>query len=553
MSKLNKKLNLDWRILVLIFLGLIFFAIYSFLALDTTKSWMGSPKIVQNSPDETSNLFFANIFRNEDRLYFVDEANLVADDLVSPRSMRVINNNTVPAGFLGLPIIYGSIAKITGAGSIPFFTPVLSIIGLIFFYYLIKEFFDKNIAFISALFAFVLPGWWYYSAKSMMPNIAFATFFIIAIYFFIRALKTKKLWLYVLFPAFLSLSLMVRTSELIWIGLLFISLILFSLKKINWSYLTIGLFIFLFCFLPIFHFNQQIYGSPFSVGYSLQSEFAGQDIFTQSVTLLEKIVLPFGFHPRAALNNLYDYTFKLFPVWTNFILFSLLFFIILLIMGHRSSTINKKDRKRWLLYLGLFILISGYLTIYYGSWKFHDHPDPNAITIGTSYIRYWLPIYLFSLPFLGFVFSYYFRRYKLITPVILILLFTVLSLTSFKIVMLDGQEGLYRVKENLNEYQIIAQQVNEAIEPNSIIVAGRMDKVFFPQKSVIFRLNVDHDYLRIKKLIEAGYPVYYFYFTRTNDKLNEFSKTNFEPFNLKVDKSILDFNKQSLYPINNLK
>jgi len=76
-----------------------------------------------------------------------------------------------------------------------------------------------------------------------------------------------------------------------------------------------------------------------------------------------------------------------------------------------------------------------------------------------------------------------------------------------------------------------------------------MDKVFFPRHSVIFRLNNDNDYQRILNLIEAGYPVYYFYFTRDINQLKEFNERYYFKHQLKAQPSIADFEELSLYPI----
>ncbi|HLC63766.1 MAG TPA: glycosyltransferase family 39 protein [Patescibacteria group bacterium] len=549
LKRFSKEIKLDWQIAVLIILGLIFFAVYSFLAFEAGLNWQDPLGNIQNSPDETANLFFSRLFAEESRLQFADPANQVAEDLISPRSMRVIAGKTVPAGFMGLPLIYGSLAKIAGLCSIPFITPFISIIGLIFFYLLVKEIFGRNAAFIACLFAFILPGWWYYSAKTLMPNVAFVSLSITALYFFIKALSAKKLLPYVLFGIFLALSLMVRTSELVWIGLLILLIALFNLKRVNWSYLTIAFFAFLFVFLPVFHFNQQNYGSPFSLGYSLQVDFQNKNLIGQSLTLIEKIVLPFGFHPKTALGNFNDYTFGIFPTWSNLILFAFLFFAIYLITRQLWSSPDEENRKKLFFYLIAYLLVSAYLVIYYGSWNFHDHPDPEAVTIGTSYVRYWLPVYLFSLPFLGFILANYLKRYRLLTAVATILLWLILSVRSYNTVMLDNEEGLLKVKQNLKEYQSISAQVVSRTEANAVIIADRLDKAFFPQRSVIFRLNLDQDYVRIKRLIEADYPVYYFDFTKTEAELIYLNQAFFEKHDLRVGKSLLDFEKQSLYPV----
>ena len=47
------------------------------------------------------------------------------------------------------------------------------------------------------------------------------------------------------------------------------------------------------------------------------------------------------------------------------------------------------------------LFISVFFAIYYGSWEFTDKLTLHLNTLGISYVRYWLPIYLLSLPFVA--------------------------------------------------------------------------------------------------------------------------------------------------------
>ncbi|HLD27884.1 MAG TPA: glycosyltransferase family 39 protein [Patescibacteria group bacterium] len=530
--------------LTFLIFGVIFFVLYSYLAFNTAVSWTGSPKLIQNSPDETANLYFSHLFSQSGRLAFTEPANQIAVDLVAPRSMRVIGGQTAPAGFLGLPIIYGSLAKIAGAGAMPFFTPLLAILALGFFYFLIKELFNEKIAFLSAAFAFIFPGWWYYAARGMLPNVAFLSFFIIAFYFFIRLLKQPKIFYYLLFGFFLALSLMVRTSEIVWTLPLLLILTLLNFKKINWLRFGLSVLLFIICFFPVFYYNFQIYGSPLSIGYGLTRDFSGQNLVQQGLNLSQKILLPFGFNPGLALKNFYNYTAGIFPLWT------LLFGLGLLISILYRKLIKPDKRKTFYLYLLLLIFFGGYLVIYYGSWSFHDHPDPAAVTIGTSYIRYWLPLYLFSLPLLAIVLDFCFQKKKNLNRLLTVYIWLALFFTSYQLAVLDPSEGILQVQKNIAGYQSLAADVIKRTPENAVIIAERMDKVFWPARSVIYALNRDYDYVRIKELITNGWPVYWFSFTLTDESRNLINQNSYAKFGLRAEKSVLDFNNQSLYPIN---
>lgn len=546
MLKIGKKIEVEWQLAVLFFLGLVFFLVYSFLAFQLPLSWTDNPKLILNSPDETSNLFFSHLYAYQSVPQFKDVANEIAGGLVAPRSMRVINEQTVPAGFLGLPIIYGFIAKITGVCFISFLTPLLAALGLLFFYCLVKEIFNKAAAFIAASIGFILPAYWYYAAKGLFPNVAFVSFLIIALYFSVKIAKglshLKPFWQlahYGLAAVFLALALMVRTSEIVWVGPLFLILAIINFRRLRFDYLLFGLIIFFLVFSPIFFINQRLYGSPLSIGYSLALELKDKNLLEQGVTFLEKLFLPFGFDPALILKNLFNYTFKLFPLWTGL---SLLAFALCLLSLFSPSPENRKK----LLYLILYGLFSVYLVIYYGSWQIQDNPDPQAVTIGTSFVRYWLAPYLFILPIWGWVFSYYLKK---ISYPLMVVLFGVLAVNAFQLVMLDKNEGIFKVQENLKTYQQIAAQVIASTETNAIIISERMDKVFFPARRVIYKLNQPADYQNVKKLRQAGYAVYYFNFTLNDEGLNRLNEDFYKPQGLKVGKSLIDFQNQSLYPV----
>jgi len=528
----------------LLVLGSVFLTAYSYLAYQALGQESAFNRPVFNSPDETSNYFFTKLFAEHQTLKFQDPANAIAQGLVSPRSMRVINGFTAPASFLGLPFIYGLLAKITGSHFIVFFTPILAIIGIIFFYLLGKDLFNKRTALIASSLAFILPAFWYYAGKGMMANIAFMSFFIITLYFLNQSLSNGALWAYLSFGLFLALTLMIRTSEVVWLAPLLLLIFIFNFKKIVWWHLFFAILFFILIFSPILFFNQQIYGSIFSVGYSLNLTGDKTGFLPQSLSLMGSIFLPFGFHPRAALTHLFDYTVSLFPLWTAVMAAGWLGFFI-----RSVYLLFKKRSKAEPLYFLLFTLTAAYLVIFYGSWTFNDNPDPEAITIGTSYARYWLPLYLFSLPPLAVILDKFLGRFKTALPVFCIFLFSALFLTSYQLVMLDSQEGLVKVNENVLVYQQIANETAKVTESNAVIIAGKMDKAFFPLRRVIFQLNVSADYVKIKELLTTGYPVYLFHFKLKDEELDFLSRKDFSAFNLKLDKSVVDFSNQSLYPI----
>lgn len=534
---LKSFLKTDFYWIVLVIFLLVAFVFYGFLAWSTPDDFYGNPKLILNSPDETANYFFSQLFAEQSTLKFYEPANDVAFGLVEPRSMRFAHGFIVPAGFIGLPLIYGILAKILTLNILPFLTPFFAVLGIFFFYLLLRNIFNRQTAFFSSSLALILPGYWYYSTRGFLPNVLFSSLVVIGLYFLIKAIKEKKLYNYFLFGIFAGLATLVRPADLVWLLLLWLLIFLFNLKQTRWQGVLSAFFLAVIVFLPTFYFNQQNFRNYLSFGYEPE---LGNTIMTQPVSFLEKAALPFGFHPRLASHNFINYTYGLFPSWTIVILAGLLLFLLINLIDK-----NKKE----LGFLAIFLLVSLYLVIYYGSWQFHDHPDPTQVTIGTSYVRYWLLIYLFSLPLLFSVLVKLLKRKALVLYFIFIALFLFLGNQSLRLVMFDPQEGILKVENDLTSYQAIYGQVASYTPQNAIIIADTQDKVFWPARRVIFRLNNEVDYQNLRKLIEAGYPVYYFYFSRSDDDLSYFSQKYFSAYGLKIDASILDFDQQSLYPV----
>lgn len=527
------------HLIIIIAVASGFFFVYSYLSF-FYYSQNAVGQLVFNAPDETANYYFAENFAEHGQFKFNDALNAVAQDLIAPRSMRVLNGYTLPAGFIGLPFLAGLGAKLLGNSIIFFVMALAAALGIVFFYLLMKELFGDSVAIISALFLAINPAWWYYAARGLMPNALFLSLFIITGYFLATMLKNPQRWRYVCFGLFLALMLMVRTSEVTWIGPLFLLVIAYGYKKIHWPNLILSAVVFSAAFCPVFFFNLQNYHSIFSFGYAVDLHLAGKNIIGQGLSLFEKIFLPFGFHPRAALINLYDYTFKLFPVWTIFCLSGLLFFII-------NFVIKRRRPEGW--YLAAYLAVAAYLIIYYGSWAFNDNPDPFAKTIGNSYVRYWLPLYVFILPMLASLFGWLFSKSKAVLHLMIIGLFLVFGLFSYQAVFWGKDEGLVFVRQHLNEYAEIRRAVGLKINDGAVIIADRLDKVFFPQYRVIFQLLQPADFLRVKKLVESGQPVYYFYFSRNSEQLADFNERYYHQYGLEIGPSLLDLTEQSLYPV----
>ena len=522
-----KKKKIIFYFLVILALA-SFFYLYNYLNIHNS-----SQPLIFNSPDETANYYFSELFAETSELkqksYLLNISNEI-----HPRSINGINGHLVPNSFIGIFLIYGSIAKIFGTWIIIYLTPLIAIIGVLFFYLLIKEIFNKKIALISAFLLLILPSYWYFSTKGMMHNILFVDLFIASLYFIILAIKNNKRLHYLLSISFLALALIVRSSEIIWVIIIFSSLLIFSRKKINWKKASIGFLMILIFAIPIIYFNVQNNGSATSVAYL---ENIGPETHT-SFHYIKKIILPFGFHPNNMKFTIYNFIFKL-PWWHSI---ALLISLVLVFIK------RKEIKKEHWFYLVSWAFLSIFLFTYYGSWLFFDNPDPRAVTIGSSYLRYMLPYFIFGIPLIAWALSKIKFHKKYFNNLIIILILAFMSLNSYLIVMKCPQEGILKISNDLKNYQNRTQLIIAYTEKDSIIMTSRADKYIFPYRNVLYLKSEVYNYENFETFLDEDIPLYYFGFrfkkNDINNVLNEFYRKG-----LNLSKTIFVDGDHALYRI----
>lgn len=505
---LSEKNHLKW----LVFFAIIFFLIYSYFSY--------SSPVLFNSPDETANYYFSKLFANERSLSISEELNQKYENIIHPRSINVNQQGElVPTSFLGIFLIYGTIAKIFGTWIIIFLTPLLAVISVICFYFLIKKLFSSKIAFLSSMFLYILPPFMYFSSRSMFHNVLFVSLLIIGFCLLTKINRGGINWKSVLISLvsglILGLALITRYSEVVWVGfsLLILAIVYFEKRKLIY-YLLILLMIGL-CFVPILIYNNQLYGDYFITGYS---NINTQQIISGSATQ-ENIL-------SNVISNFYNYFVKY--LWWIFI--PMLFGIIAFLK-------NKKTLKQKV-YLLLLIVSGVWLIYFYGKINFIDNIN-ETIEIGSAYFRYWMPIYIFSLPFIALFFinikSRWFRHICLYVFMFLCLYVTIWGTS----------EALANIKQDVLKYNQVKEKVLEITEQDSIITGERVDKIFFPERKVIElmqRDDIEKIYQNLPVLSEKT-NVYYFTVLGGAD-INYLNQTEFEKygFSLIECKPVYEFN-----------
>ncbi|MFH1582689.1 MAG: glycosyltransferase family 39 protein [Candidatus Falkowbacteria bacterium] len=551
-----------WRWIIIIIASVCFFigtaSFNYFTQSENFVKWL--------SPDESANYNFTKLYAQEGQLMIFEKYNIIAEDIMHPRSVRSDFGWLKPVSFLGIILIYGKIASLTTYKILPFLTPFFAALGIIFYYLLIKEIFGKRNALISALILAIFPPFVYYSARSMFHNVLFVVLLVISFYFACVSVKKKKIvtdinkvngaaadilpnLLAGLSGVFLGLTIITRASELIWLIPIWVIIWLFNIKKFGLLKLIIFIACLLFAMTPAMYWNKILYQSYWRGGYNEMNQSilniagAGSEILKNGVVNSEAIrnglaeiknnFFYFGWQPYKSFKMLYFYFAKMFYwiFWPAFLGFLLLLSRI------------KKWRTKHYAYLIVLFTVAAILISYYGSWDFHDNPDPKSRTIGNSYTRYWLPIYLGAIP-LAVIFlvklsnlpaqAGIFKK-KILVYGLRILIISAIFFISIKFVLIGSDEGLIKSAQKQLAVRAEYEQILNLTETRAVIVTQYHDKLLFPARKVIVGLFDDPNMIKEYAVLTRYLPVYYYNFTFPERDINYLNNKKLPEFGLKIE------------------
>lgn len=563
---LRKQANL---IAVIILAAVFFIATSSFNFLTQTehyKKW--------TSPDETANYFFAARFSETGKMAFFDKAAVMGDYLLMPRSVRNDFGLIKPVSFLGIILLYGSLASILGVVIIPYLTPFFAALGIVVFYFLIKRLFSERVAFWSAFLLACFPVYVYYTVRSMFHNVLFIDLLLAGIYFIVVALGKRdskdlkfvswrlpvETWLGFL-AAFgsgvlIGLALITRTSEALWLlPALFIAW-LFYIRRLGITKPILFISGAILPLLPVAYYNQILYNSFWYGGYNEMNRSldeiakSGRDFWSlgregdwvaHGLSYLERIVdnvFYFGLNIGQSVRMAEHYILEMFPVLVWAALLGLVILILQLIFH--------PQKKYFTLFLS-WMVASVFLILYYGSWQFNDNPDSTRYTIGNSYTRYWLPIYLGLIPLAAFFLVRFTRTIFLVSSqktlavrryaafglqAVAVLIFSIWSLN---FVLFGSEEGLAHLYYINKAEKANTERVLNFTEPNSIIITRYHDKFFWPERRVIMgTFPNDEIFQAVVKLVKY-YPVYYYNFYFPESDFNYLNERRLVPYGLRLE------------------
>ncbi len=492
------------------------------------------------SPDETANAYFATRFSESLSMRGPVDELLLNFDRLHPRSTLAHDGQLVPGSFLGLPFIYGFFVMVFGPMILWFVTPVLTILSAHGWRRLVEKYTSVPIGTLAFTLFLLHPAVWYYSARGLMHNVLFLDLLVLASWLWgLRPLGANKthpsIWNELLAGLFIGLALFVRTSEFLWLGVGLTIASLIWWRTLSWRRLRAGLFGLCVGLGILFLMNFLTYGHPFTTGYTLGTP-PTELISTDSVDTVA--VLPFGFHPMNAWRHFSAYAVTMF--WWLSILALPGFFLLLAQKPHRRTV-------RWVMVLAT--TASLWLVFMYGSWEIHDNPDPTQITMANSYVRYWLPMYLFTTPMIAVAIQWVSQRGRSVLARGLIVATLLLAVVGLNVhaTFVQGQDGLLKMQGELIASVQVQESVLRYTEGNAVIIVDRADKLFFPQRHVWYPLRDEATYAAMPSILDHT-TLYYYGITFPQADMDYLNTSRLKRMNLGIE-LIETYEDESLYRI----
>lgn len=473
------------------------------------------------SPDEHATSMFAReiAVSGLPRIAFPEHEGI--SDLAHPRSTLVLGSFIVPASFLGMSYLAGG-AYILAPQLLYVVVPMVSIVGLCALFGTLRRLGASHeyAAFATVLVA-LHPAWWYYSMRTLMPNIPFVSLFMVALWMALVAQSRLSVYLGKVFALgsgmVFACALAIRPSEAIWIAL-FLVAVWFLRKTLDIAQLftwRFGVWFASGCAVVVaafFFVHRAVYGRVLATGYTLVESSIGDahamtvvERVVQWLTQMFHIVFPFGVHEYATLRHLWEYVVVLYPWMAIPGVVGIGFFVY--------THFIRRDRVSPLSYLGIGVLClsAGYLALLYGSWTFFDNPNVTLVTLGNSYVRYWLPFAL-AVSLFGAYGLLRMRdvvcvkyRFGRVIPVIGVM---VVALCSVHLVFW-GHDGVLPSRAALATFVEKRDAILAHTPQDAVIVVDRADKYVWPDRQVIVPLRSDATYRAIAELVPHA-PLYYF-------------------------------------------
>lgn len=444
-----------------------------------------------NSPDEAANLLFIESWSARLELSVPIGMAQPRGYPLFPRSTSAVGERVVPTGFVGLPIFFGSIAAVLGSWSVYYITVLLTLIASLGWWYLMRQIFNRAVADISLWLFLFHPAVLYYSVRGLFPNMLLMDLVIIAVASAWFAVVRHSRALGALAVAAAILAIAVRPPEAFALCALVALATCVCGTERRVRRLGGVAFAALLCGAIVLWLAREV--GVFTGGYQ----------FISSDSLVE-ILFPFGIHVSRVWHTAVQFIVQLFAPW---VLISSAGLAWWLWHAYRTKSFDRAV----LGYLMVIVPASLWLFVLYGSWSFSDNPaDPSAVTMGSSYVRYWLPHLVFRMPFAAVLVLAVIAHWKLSAKKIT---------TGFIIVMVvlgvwraaAGVDGLRWLIGEVTTSRATVSAVLAQTPRDAVIAVRAWDKFFFPHRAVLQPFPRDvRTFAAARELLTQGRPVFAF-------------------------------------------
>ncbi len=496
-------------ITVAISIALLFGAACAAFGLSSPQIW--------NSPDETAVAFFSKTLSEHGRLWAFEPTNLFGGGVVHPRSIISFDSNLVPGSFYGAMFYFAVLYKAMGAAAFSIGAPLLTALSSLAVFFSLRKLYGARTALFGQVLFWANPAVWYFTSRGLYPNIIFLDSAIIGL-----AILYLRPWKK--FAAgrgneilersiddfagisFLGFAFLVRPVEFIWLAPVLAALVWRARKSITWPRAVSGAFVSAAFAALLLFVNKNLYGSFLSFGYTAGSTMPGISVPAASATSRlpdfisapRPFILPFGFHPRSALTNLWNYV-VVFAWWLPLLA--------------AAGLLLSRERKNRRPLARAFLWVSLAVGVYYGSGIFVDS-SVSQWTIGSSYLRYFLPATILLVPFAAQGLEIL-RTWKKAAAWTALGAFIALGAWT---VYYRSPEALIPMRRTLIRYAEIKETVLKETQPEDVIITERSDKIFFPDRRVAIGLREQSTLDDLPRLVQAV-GVYYYGITISEGEL----------------------------------
>lgn len=413
------------------------------------------------SPDETAVMLFARAwvpavgFRLPHRLP-ADLARLVE---LHPRSMVRRGDALVPVGFLGMPFLV-MLAERVARGFGVFLTALLVLSSAYPLWQLARRS-GVRVAWATVLIYLSFPTILLYANRGLFPNLPVVALGLWSIWAF---REMRGLPFAAVAGLTLGLALSIRPTEALWLLPWVVWAIWMS--KTTWRRVFVaGVATAIVC-LGGAWFAYQTYPGPHGqlppIGYYLRDSLMTEVASRQSP--VANVTLPFGLHPRAMWRNVRTYFGSMLGPW-----------FAAALLGAAVALRRHRDRAAWTPFVVACWTV-GVLLLVYGQAAYTDNIRGNA-SLGNSFLRYMLPL----TPLLAFGIALLADEARSLPRrgTVLATALAVFFASYGAVVALNGdEESILKTERELVRYAVIRRLADETLDPGTIILSERSDKIF---------------------------------------------------------------------------